>query len=399
VALPKSKQLTWPSKQYTQKGEPTVQARKYYGDDFGLSKEYRTDRIVRTAPINLNSDKQVKEYLLTLGWVPTEWNYKKAKNGKPIRDEYGNKIKTSPKLTLDSLESCTWPDEHADMGQKIVERLMMSHRFSMLTGWLRDVRADGNISAQAIPMGTPTGRMTHKKVVNVPGKDKPYGHELRSCFISHPGYTRVGIDLVSCQIYGLSHYMRDEEYRYQVTEGDHHQYAADLAGLVDRQAGKKFNYSILFGASDEKLALDLGITKAQAAAARAAYYRGLPKLDDLLKKLKKEWKQYGYITGLDGRAVWVRAEHMLLVYLLQALESIVIKEFIIGVWDMAKYGGLDFQLVTTMHDECQFLVKDEHVQHFQMICNYTIEAINAKYNLWQPQEIDINLGTTWAECH
>jgi len=409
--LPKSRQGTWPSVQYKKDGTPTVNALRYYGDRFGQEKEYRTDAIVKTAPINLGSPDQVKKYLMTIGWIPTEWNYKKGKDGKPMRDERGNRIRTSPKLTLDSLESCKFPEEHADIGERIVERLMLAHRTSILTGLLRDCRGDGRISARAIPMGTPTGRMTHRQVVNVPGVRKDddksilmgkaggYGFELRSCFTSDPGYTRVGVDLQSCQIYGLSHYMRDEEYRYQVTEGDHHQYAADLAGLADRQDGKKLNYSILFGASDEKLATDLGITKAQAAAVRAAYFKGLPKLDALLKKLEREWKQYGYITGLDGRAVWVRAKHMLLVYLLQTLESVIMKSFIIDVHKAAAEAGLDYKLVTTMHDECQFLVKDEHVSIFTTICETAIAAINLRFNLWCPQAIDINLGTTWAECH
>lgn len=104
VALPKSSQPAWPTKQYKKDGQPTVQARKYYGDDFGLSKEYRTDIIVRTAPISLSSNQQVKNYLLGIGWIPTEWNFKKGKDGKPIRNERGDRIRTSPKLQLESLE-------------------------------------------------------------------------------------------------------------------------------------------------------------------------------------------------------------------------------------------------------------------------------------------------------
>lgn len=399
VALPKTKQPAWPAKQYKKDGTPTAQALRYYGEDFGASKEYRTDRIVRTAPINLSSDKQVKEYLLSIGWKPLEWNYKKGKDGKPIRDPMGNKVRTSPRLTIESLESCEFPEKHKDMGNKICERLVMAHRLGMVRGWFRDMRDDGRISAQAIPMGTPTGRMTHRQVVNVPGNGAPWGKELRSCYTTVPGYTRVGIDLVSCQIYGLAHYMRDEEYKHQVLFGDHHQYAADLANLADRQAGKKFNYSILFGASDEKLASDLGISKAAAAHARKLYFQGLPALDALIKALKHEWKQKGYITGLDGRAIWVRAEHMLLVYLLQALESIVMKHFIVGVYNQGHEAGLDFAPVTTMHDECQWLVKDEHVLLFQSICNNVIREINQRFSLWCEQAIDINVGKTWSECH
>lgn len=405
VALPKAKQTTWPTKQYKANGEPTVQALKYYGPDFGLQKEYRTDVIVRTAPINLGSDKQVKEYLLTLGWVPTEWNFKKDKRGKPIRDPMGNKVRTSPKLTLDSLESCTWPEDSQEMGKKIVDRLMLSHRKSMLTGWLRDVRPDGRIPAKAIPMGTPTGRMTHRVVVNVPRNSSLYGHELRSCFTTVPGYTRVGIDLRSCQLYGLAHYMKDEEFRRRVVEGTPHEYAAEVAGLEGdeknskKDKGKKLNYSVLFGASPPKLASDLGIPVEEGKFVIKQFFNGLPKLDALMKRLKAEWKQYGYITGLDGRAIWVRSEHMLLVYLMQALESVVMKSFTIGVYKQSGELGLDRELVTTMHDENQWLVVDAHVPTFTDIAERVIEEVNDRYELWCRQEIDINLGQTWAQCH
>jgi DNA polymerase I len=397
VPLPKAQQPTWPKVQFKKDGKPTVRAIAYYGERFAVENIYRTDVIVKTAPMNLGSDKQVKEYLMTIGWKPTEWNYKKdPKTGKPMRDLMGNKVRTSPKLTLESLESCQWPEGHKEMGEKIVERLMLSHRAGMLAGFLRDVRSDGRISALANPMGTPTARMTHRQVVNVPGNKAPWGKELRSCFISELGYSRVGIDLVSCQVYGLAHYMQDEEYRYQVVEGDHHQYAADLAGLADRQDGKKLNYSILFGASDEKLSSDLGISKVQAEYVRKQYFKGLPKLDALIKRLEIEWRQKGYIKGLDGRAVWVRARHMLLNYLLQSLEAIVMKSFINHIFLTCPF---HIKLVTTMHDEVQFLVPHQHVEEFRAIAGSSINYVNQKFNLWCPQDIDIHVGTTWSECH
>ena len=401
--LPKSKQGTWPSVQFKKNGEPTVNALRYYGEDFGKERKYRTDLVVKKAPINLGSEKQVKEYLMTIGWVPTEWNFKKDSFGKPLRGPDGQRIKSSPRLTLDSLESCRFPDGYEEIGAKIVDRLMLAHRESMLRGWLRDCDANGIISAKAIPMGTPTSRMTHRGVVNVPRNSSPYGTELRSCFTTLPGYTRVGIDLASCQLRGLSHYLRDEEHRFQVVEGDPHTHTAKLAKLMDRPSprddGKKINYTVLFGGSAEKVATDLGIPVAQAKMIIEALFAALPALPELLRRLEAEWKQKGYITGIDGRAIFVRSKHMLLVYLLQCLEAVVIKRFIVLVYNAAKEAGLDFMLVTTMHDECQWLVKDAHVALFKMIAEAAIETVNNEYDLWCPQGIDIHTGATWSECH
>lgn len=401
VTLPKSGQGTWPTRQYKKDGTPTANALRYYGESFGTDHEYRTDLIVKTAPINLRSNKQVKEYLLSIGWKPLEWNYKKGASGKPLRDPVGNKIRTSPKLTLESLESCIWPEDSQEMGEKICEYLMLGHREGMLRGWLRDVRPDGRISAKAIACGTPVGRMTHRQVVNVPRNSTPYGRELRSCFTSVPGYTRVGIDLRSCQLRGLCHYMKDEEFQRQVVEGEPHIYAAEMAGLVgdskmsQKDKGKKLNYVVLFGGGDEMVATSLGISIQAAKQVRKTFFKNLPALDRLQKSLKRQWKEKGYLDGLDGRAIWVRAEHMLLVYLMQAVEAVVIKNFMIGI----SKADLDFQLVTTSHDEVQYLVLDEQVPWFSMMAEGEIERVNEKFKLTCPQAIDINLGTTWAECH
>ncbi len=404
VPLPKSKQSTWPKKQFKKDGTPTVQALKYYGESFS---EYRTDIVVKTAPINLASAKQVKDYLLSIAWVPTEWNYKKDPNtGKPVRDMTGQKVRTSPKLTLDSLESCDWPEGHADMGEGITKRLMYAHRRGMLEGWLRDVRPDGRISAEAIPMGTPTGRMVHRKVVNVPGKEAPLGPELRSCFTTVPGYKRVGIDLRSCQIYALAHYMHDEGYRTAVLEGDSHAYVQELANLSTRSKGKKLHYTILFGGGDEKVATDLRIAKVEARLVKKKLFANLPALPKLIDQLKKEWKTKGYITGLDGRVIWVRAEHMLVVYAMQSLEAIVMKNFINRLFKITWNKGLIFEMVTVMHDEAQFLVKEgqpflkgDSVDYFKVLAYEAIEFVNDKFNLWCPQAIDIKVGNTWSDCH
>ena len=398
VPLSKSRQPKWPEKQFRKDGNPTVQALKYYGEGHS---SYRTDIIVKTEPINLGSDKQVKDYLLTIGWVPTEWNYKKdPATKKPLRDMRGNKIRTSPKLTEDSFDSLA-----LDIGKEIALRLKMAHRLSLVEGLIDRVRPDGRLTAAAIPMGTPTARMTHSGVVNIPGGEAYLGHELRDLFGTVEGYTRVGIDLANCQLRALCHYMEDKEYQRAVLEGtkenddDSHCLARDLAGLDTRQQGKKFTYSTLFGAGEDKLASDLGISVTEAKIAKETFFTNLPKLASLIADLKKQWKAMGCLIGLDGRGIWVRSEHMLLVYLLQSLEAIVMKIFIAKMISEIRSRGLMAQLVTTMHDEVQFLVEDKDVDEFSRAAHCAIDEINIEFNLTCPQAIDIQTGNTWADCH
>lgn len=393
VPLPKSRQPTWPRTQFKKDGTPTQAAYRYYGPEFTT---YRTDIIVKTEPINLGSEKQVKEYLMSIGWKPTEWNFQKDSYGKPIRDEYGDKVKTSPKLTLDSLESCAWPAGQETFGQKVVRRLMLAHRAGMLEGFLRDVRPDGRIPAETTPMGTPTGRMTHRKVVNVPGVHATLGKELRGLFGTIPGYVRVGVDLASCQLRGLCHYMEDEEFQRQVVEGDVHTYAKDLAApfLTERQQGKKLVYLTLFGGGPPKLATDLGLSLDLARKVQAQFFSNLPKLKELLDRLSKEWRSQGYLKGLDGRKLWVRAEHMLLVYLLQGLESVYMKAFLREIYNTTRA-----QQVTVNHDEGQFLIPEGYQEEFSYFAYEARDRLNDHFALTCDQDIDIKFGNNWAECH
>lgn len=398
VPKPKSQQGTWPKKQFKKDGSATINATKYYGDGHSV---YSTELRIKTAPINLASPAQVKTYLLSIGWVPIEWNYKKdPQTKKPLRDEWGDKVKSSPKLTLESLESCSWPEGSEESGALIVRHLMLAHRNSMLKGWQRDVRPDGRISAQAVSMGTPTGRMVHRRVVNVPRKGTELGEELRSCFTTVEGYTRIGIDLKSCQIYALCHYMPDEAYHKAVRDGDPHTYVQEMAGLDTRAKGKTFHYATLFGASAEHLASVFGISKVEAQLIIRRFFNHMPQLKQLIRTLEEMWRNNsGWIVGLDGRAVWVRAKHMLLCYLLQSMEAIVMKNFMNFMLDTDDLLGLDYQLVTTMHDEMQLLVLHEHVPQFKTAAYAAIEAVNAKFDIQFPQAIDVVTGKTWADCH
>lgn len=175
---------------------------------------------------DLNSDKQVKEWLFTLGWKPTEWNKS------PTTGE-----RTSPKLTEDSFKSL--PE---DVGESLKQRVTWRHRRSQIQGWIDQVRPDHCLPAGANPLGTNTGRMRHRCVVNVPKAADfvPFGKEMRSLFTARPGRCIVGHDASGLELRMLAHYMNDKEFTEQVLDGDIHSFNQRLAGLPTRDAAKTF---------------------------------------------------------------------------------------------------------------------------------------------------------------
>lgn len=340
--------------------------------------------------INLGSDSQVKEYLLSVGWKPLEWNYNKK-----------TREITSPKLTEESFDSLL-----DDTGLLVAERMKYKHRKSQLEGWLKVIRDDGRIS-QIISGLTPTGRYTHRQIVNVPGGDAVYGHEMRSIFIAREGYKIVGCDAKSCQLRMLCHYMGDEHYTQAVLHGkredgtDIHSVNMKMTeGMITViRIAKNFIYGLLFGAQDPKLGAILGGSPADGKRLRAKFMKNLPALAKLVRGLEDAQKGRGYLVGLDGRKLFVRAPHMLLVYLLQSAEAILMKAAICFLEDMIKKEELDAHFVAFVHDEVQLEVREDHAERVSQLAELAINKAGNFLGLKVPAEGDASVGNNWSETH
>lgn len=186
-------------------------------DDVTVGGPFQPIEFIRT---DLGSDKQVKEWLLSIGWQPTEFT--------PAG---------GPKLTEDSFDSL--PDKQ--VGKLITERVQARHRLGQITGWVQSVRPDGRITAGANTIGTPTGRMRHRTVVNVPAVGAYMGEEMRAMFAaSDSDYVIVGHDASGLELRMLAHYMNDSEYTEILLNGDIHSHNQELAGLHTRSSAKTF---------------------------------------------------------------------------------------------------------------------------------------------------------------
>ena len=186
---------------------------------------------------NLSSEKQLKELLFDLGWKPTQWNYKKNKLGRKVYDENKNPIKTSPKLTEDSYSSLK-----VGVGPDIAMYLKAGHRASQIEGWLKVVDENDFIHAPVNPLGTPTGRMRHSVIVNVPKNKKHvyFGRQMRGLFIVRPGRALVGHDASGLEARIMGHYLDDEELIYELLHGDfHNKFWQPIIEFIDNRDNAK----------------------------------------------------------------------------------------------------------------------------------------------------------------
>lgn len=404
---PKPKQLgTTITKVYKINGDYTKQVSDWLQpsscEDFEVVGPFNRIEFV---PINLDSSVQVTAWLLKNGWQPTEWNYKKdPKTKKPVKDMYGNFVKTSPKLTEDSLDSL---DQLGVAGRLIGYRRKCTHKRNQIQGFIKNLRPDGRVPSVVNTLGAETGRMTHSIIANVPApKEGQFWKPMRKVFSTKAieGYCIVGGDADQCQVRALAHYMKDDEFTDALCNGkksegtDLHSLNANRAG-VSRSHAKNVFYGYLFGAGVAKTASQIGCSEKEAEVIRKKFEAGLNALVKLLKVLQKFWKKHGYILAIDGRKIYVKSEHMLLVYLLQSFEAVLMKVALCFVYERIKAEGLDAKLVTMQHDEFQFLVKNEHAERVRIIIENSIEKAGTFIGSDCPIKGEAVIGNNWYETH
>lgn len=386
-----NQERNWIDKPFLASGKITARASEWLGEAEAEAFLWGPFSRVEWFVINLGSDKEVKKYLLSLGWRPTEWNISK-KTG----------MVTSPKLTEDSYDSISSP-----VGATIAEWLKCSHRRSQISGWVAAVREDGRLPSVIDTMGCPTLRMKHKVIVNVPSVEKKafYAKEMRSLFVAEPGYVIVGCDAASCQLRLLTHYMDDDDYRETVLTGDKeagtdvHSVNMRAAGLDTRGHAKNFIYGFLFGAGFSKVGRLVGGGEKEGRRITNEFLNKLPALKRLREELIEVWKQIGYLTALDGRPIYVRKQHELLCYLLQAAESLVMKLATCYALDAIRERGLDARLLNIMHDEYSFMVRDGQQDEVSGILEESIRLAGEFFGLLTPMDGDAASGATWADVH
>lgn len=378
------------------------------GDFFTMSSFVGPHSRVTVEPINLASQAQVKDYLLSVGWVPTEWNYK-MDGKRPAKDESGKLIKSSPKLTEDSFESL-----QDDTGKLIAERITVSHRRSQIQGWVDSVRPDGRIEAGGNSVGTNTARVTHRNVVNVPKAEEGifFGKEMRSLFIVPQGCKLVGADLSALEDRVAGHHTYKYDggaYGKYLLSGDVHQKAADMMG-VSRFEGKTCNHALKYGCQPAKLAEMLGVSFHEAKELWDKWWDAHPSLANLRDVIQSVLEKRGflkngklkhgaYIKGLDGRKLFLRSAHSALNARIQNAGSVVHKMVCIYIHEGIEDRWLDAHIVGNFHDETQTEVAEEDVEEFKKVVAEAEKKVNEFFKFKIPMKLEPEVGLTWKETH
>ena len=328
---------------------------------------------------NPGSRKQIGERLIEKGWKPDKF----TETGQPIVDE-------------GTLEGLDFPEAKA-----IAEYLLLQKRIAQIDSWLKVVQKDGRVHGKVITNGAVTGRMTHHSpnMAQVPSCGSPYGEECRDLWIVEKGYKLVGIDASGLELRMLAHYMQDDAYIYEVTQGDIHTANQKAAGLETRSQAKTFIYAFLYGAGAAKIGKVVGAGAQEGQKLIDAFLENTPSLNVLRKKVANICKLSGSLPGLDGRRLHVRTDHAALNTLLQGAGAIVMKQALVLLDTRLQQLGVDYKFVANVHDEWQIEVAEDYADMVGKLGVRAIEDAGRVLNMRCPLTGEYKVGNSWKETH
>lgn len=341
--------------------------------------------------ITMGNMDDVKEYLMEQeGWKPNEWNRTRGKDG-----GWRN---SSPKLEGPNLEAL------GEIGSGVSEYYMLRHRRSFLEGFnkMADRRGDGRINGNMWTIGTPTFRVRHEGIVNMPaaGDDVPYGTEIRSTLTVEKDRNVIGADSAGNQLRGACHVLDNAEYTRIVTEGgDMHEHNAQMVGCT-RKMAKVFIYRIIFGSTAWGLAREFGITEAEAQKMIDNFMEGLPEFAETIERLEQEWhKNNGFIFGITGNILFVEEPRKCFNALLQDLEKATCAAAMYWTYYKLRELDVDFYPLIFYHDEDAFAVKKEQAE---LAAPYVQAGFREGPKLFGVNIMDggkPKIGKTYADVH
>lgn len=387
-------------------------------------------------PFDMGKTEAIKDVLFDSGWIPDEWNWKKAdaskvdqyieglisskslnlrldviryagpRNTKNLKDFLLaiKKWPMSPKITEDSFDTVS-----GTVPLLLSKRLTYSHRRSMVKGLIEQVRSDGTVPAQANPCGTPTCRMKHKVVVNIPSSSAIYGPQCRSLFtgktVDGIFWPMVGYDASGLELRMLAHAINDEGFTRVLLEGDPHTKNQKDAGLETRAQAKTFIYAFIYGAGDAKIGSIVGGTSSEGAAIRERFLAANPGLAKAIEEAQAQAKK-GYVLGVDGRKLIMRRDergkpmlHKALNTYLQGAGAIVMKYAMVILDDWVKQKGLRAYKVIDMHDEGQWICHPDDVKDLEFLMLNCVSSAGVYLKLNVPLASEVKIGSNWSHTH
>lgn len=413
--MPRTVQRTPPSKPFKKDGTLSVAGAKWKAllREHNLPENYTGEvtEILGYDEPNPNSHSQVKDWLYSLGWKPITFKFVKEDDGTTrkipqINLEHGGGLCPSILRLVDSNPEL----------QSLAELGVVSHRISLLNGFLSSASADSYIQAQIAGL-TNTLRFKHKTVVNLPKVSKPYGEEIRGALIADEGCELCGSDMSGLEDRLKQHfiYPYDPDYVNEMSNDDYdpHLSLALLASEVTDEQVRRYksgedksikpvrdifkngNYACQYGAGPARLALTADIPLRKAEQVWETYWKknwAIKKVaeEQIVKTVNGQMWLYNPISHL-----WysLRYEKDRFSTLIQGTASYVFDEWV-KLFRLKRP-----QLTAQFHDEVVLQVKKGNREKATALLKNAIEELNNNLKLNRELGIDVQYGDRYSSIH
>jgi hypothetical protein len=393
-------------------------------------------------PMEIKDGDDLKDWFQAQGWVPTMWNFKRDERGKPMRDEKGEVITTTPKIQEQGKICPNLLKIDGELPKQIVRFLSLRNRHSVITGWVNNWRLDydGRISAE-ITGFTPTFRVKHSVITNLP-KASPEvikGYEVRSLFIVEEGMKYVSADAAALEnrtVADFTHKYDNGKFADLVLNGDSHSFNATVffpkeTSQFDitspdfnkdhpdfkpyRNKAKTGAYSLAYGASVKKFTKSLGLSETEGKIAYDGYWDANQGLKKFKEAVEKYWSTIGAktrIPGRDGRFLSVRSKHLLVNLCGQNLGATVMSMAFCIVdnklgWlqlddkfrPYYEYKGSKVMRIAAFHDQGDYEASPEVSEEVGQMLVDGIKKAGTMLKMQVPLDGEYKVGNNAAEIH
>jgi len=269
---------------------------------------------------------------------------------------------------------------------------------------------------------TTTGRLASSdpNLMNIPIRTEE-GRKIRAAFVPEAGNLLLSADYSQIELRVLAHMADVPALRQAFADGldIHAMTASEMFGVpiegmdpsVRRQA-KAINFGIIYGISAFGLAVQLGISRTEAAEYIKAYFEKFPGIKDYMETTKDEARQNGYVTTLFGRKCWCEqindknpmsrsfAERQAINAPIQGTAADIMRRAMIQMPTALTSASLDAKMLLQVHDELVFEVAETKVDELAKLAEKVMQnACAPALELSIPLVVESGAGPNWDVAH
>jgi DNA polymerase I len=289
-------------------------------------------------------------------------------------------------------------------------------RDSWITGLIEYIDGDGRVHSCFHPARSFSGRIVNSSpdLGRVPART-PEMQRIRRAFVAPPGKVLLSVDYQQLGLHVLAHLTKDPALVEPLRHGDDIHVLTAAAVLerpaaaitpAERQLGKVVNFATFAGQGPSALALQLGMTPAEAREVIARFDRRYAKVRAFQDEQLRRAREQGHIVTLAGRRWPIGglesldpedrsyAERMGRRATHEGSVSDVSRRGLLDADRALRKAGLAARPVLQILDEVLFEVPEAELPEAARVA---AAAMQAAFALEAPLRVSIEAGPSWAD--